>query len=57
MKVYIVVGEWHGVVNDVEVYQVEERAEERKRKLIKEYGEGEIETATSTVQVFPREVE
>ena len=50
-KVYVVVGEWRGLVDEVEVYRKEERAEAHKQGLIGRYGKNKVEIGDCTVQV------
>jgi len=37
MKVHVVVGEWHGVIEDVRVFDDEVKADEAERKMCEEY--------------------
>lgn len=43
-NVYVVVGEWRGIVDKVEVYRSEKRAQECRGKIVKDY--------SRTVHVF-----
>ena len=55
-KIYVVVGEWRGIVDEVKVFKDKKRAEVHRDKLTKEYGKEKVKIGEATVQIFDEDV-